>query len=151
MTEVRGLPAYLDNGQIVAVEDDVQNVIRDMRAISDRLHCWYDDRSSEFHIVEHCLDGEERLVFSTKELDQRVISRLRLADHWHGHETPRHVLGDNEDVLTVIDQYNEGLEAQARQQTAERVHDAGERFAWALDLCKDKSSVKGSIHVPRSV
>lgn len=151
MTQVLGLPAYLDKGKIVSVEDDVQNVIRDMKSISDRLYCWFDQVSEEFHIVEKCLDGEERLVFSTRELDQRVIQRLRYADHWHGEDQPNHVLGDSEDVLARIDAHNAGIEEENRLRTAERTRDAGERFAWALDLCKDKSSVNGSISVPRGI
>lgn len=151
MTQVLGVPTYFESGKLVSVEDDVQNVIRDMRAISDRLFCWYDDHTSEFHIVEHCLDGTDRLVFSTRSLDQRVIQRLRLADHWHGEDLPNHVLGDDEDVLARIDAHNDALEEENRLRTAEKVHDAGERLAWALDLCKDHHSVGGSISVPRSL
>jgi len=151
MTEVMGLPTYFDKGRMVHVEDDVQNVIRDMRAISDRLYCWFDESSSEFHICERCLDGTDRLVFSARELDQRVIHRLRQADHWHGHDSPRNVLGDSDDVVARIDKENAKLEEEIRERGRDQIRDAGERLVWALDLVHDRPSVGGSISVPKDI
>lgn len=149
--DVQGLPLYMDRGRVVNVEDDVLNVVREMKAISDRLYCWWDESADEFHICEHCLDGTDRLVFSVKELDARVIHRLRAADHWYGQDVPNGILPDDEDFVSQMDADNAKVEEQLREDMRGKVHEAGDRLAWALDNCRDRSSYKGSIHVPREV
>jgi hypothetical protein len=150
--EVHGIPTWLDRREgVVVVEDDVQSVIRGMREISDRLKCFYNPQTGGFDIVEACLDGTDRLVFSVAELDARILDRLRAADHWHGQDTPDHVLGDSEDFVARIDEYNEGVEQASRERFQEKMADVGERLAWALDNTNDQNSKGGHISVPRSV
>lgn len=136
---------------MVYVEDDVQNVIRDMKAISDRLYVWYDPHQELFIVGEHCVDGVDRLVFTTPTLDQRVVHRLRAADHWHGRDLPTHVLGDDEDFVAAIDRHNAGVEARDNERLLDKLYDAGERIAWAMDSCNDLNSPGGKISVPRDI
>jgi hypothetical protein len=136
---------------VVVVDDDVQNIVRDIRALSERLHVYYNPQSGGFDIVEHCLDGTERLVFSVDELDQRVVHRLHLADHWRGQETPDHVIGEDEDIIARIDAENEALERASREQARDKIRDAGERLAWALDAVRDHHSVGGHIRVSKDI
>ena len=149
--DVKGIPSYFDRGTFVTVDDDVLNVVRDLREISPRLNCWYDEHSDTFHVTEDCLDGVTRLVLTAKTLDQRVVNQVRSADHWHGNDRPRVILGEDEDVLSKVDAHNDALEAGWREETRGKIHDAGERIAWALDICSDRSSVGGSILVPKGV
>ncbi len=150
--EVHAVRTWVDNRHgVVAVEDDVQNVVRDIKAISERLHVYFNPQTGGFDIVETCLDRTDRLVFSVQELDQRVVHRLRSADHWHGNEVPTHVLGDDEDVLARIDADNEALERARDELAREKIRDAGERLAWALDNTRDQHSVGGQIRVPKDI
>lgn len=148
--KVMGLPAYAQGGRMVRVDDDVQNVIRDIRELTDRVDVYWNEQTQQFDLVEHCGDTD-RLVFSVAELDQRVVSRLREADHWHGRDVPLHVLGDGEDFVAKIDASNDALEAGLRKEALDQVADAGERIAWALDITRDQNSKGGQILVPRDI
>ena len=110
--QVRGIPSWFDQHEgVVVVEDDVQSVVRAIREYSDRLMVFYNPQSSGFDIVERCLDGTDRLVFSVGELDMRVLDRLHQADHWHGQDVPNHVLGEGEDFVAKVDAWNEEHQA----------------------------------------
>lgn len=67
-----GAKAYL-------VESDVYGICEQIAEISPRLHVFLltDDAKYAYAITEHCEDNVERLVFKVKELDGRVIKRLR--------------------------------------------------------------------------
>lgn len=150
--EVHGLPAYVERGRMVQVEDDVQNVIRDIRELAgDRVSVYWNWQTNRFDLVEHCLDHTDRLIFSVAELDQRVVQRLREADHWHGRDTPDHVLGDGEDFVAQVDRENDARQAAIDAEAMEKIQDAGERLAWALDICVDQNSKGGQILVPRDI
>lgn len=150
--EVHSVRTWLDSRQgVVVVEDDVQSVVRGVKEISDRLHVYFNPQSEGFDIVESCLDGTDRLVFSVPELDARVLHRLRGADHWHGNEVPTHVLGDDEDFIARADEQEAQAEAEQKEKTADKTREAGLRLAWALDAVRDHHSVGGSIRVPKDL
>lgn len=151
--EVSAVKTWFDvrKGAVVEVEDDVQNVIRDIKAIDDRLHVYWNEQAEYFDIVERCLDGRERLVFSVPLLDQRVPDRLRGADHWAGHETPNNfILPDDQDFVAQMEESNQELEKAQKDKFDGDMEYAAEALAWSLDICKDRSSVGGSILVPRN-
>jgi hypothetical protein len=150
--ELPAIKTWVDfnHGGVVSLEDDVLGVVRRVKAIDDRLHVFYNEQSGEFDIVEHCLDGVQRLVFSVGTLDQRVVNRLLLADHWKD-GNPDHVIGDEDDILVRMDRENEELEAAWNEERMEKIRDAGERIAWALDLPLKGNVGKGeSIYIKRS-
>lgn len=151
--EVHAVSTWADRSRrsVVVVEDDVQNVVRDIKSIDSRLAVYYNEQVDGFDIVERCLDGVERLVFSAKALDQRVVDRLRGADHWHGRTDNNHILGDDEDYAAQVDAHNEKMEQLGDAEFQDQIAYAGEAIAWALDICRDRSSVGGSILVPRSI
>jgi hypothetical protein len=128
------------------VQDDVLDVVRRIKAISPRLVVYYNEQTDGFDIVESCLDGADRLVFSVGALDQRVIDRLLRADHWGGNDVPTHVRPDSEDFVVEIDRDNEALEASLTREKLDRISEAGERLAWALDL-----PLKGSVGKGKSL
>ena len=146
---VRSLPTWVERGNVVRVDDHVTNVIRDIQAISDRIEVYWNDVGEEFDLVEHCLDGNWRLIFSVPELNGRVVERLRRADHWRGNDVPTHRLGEDEDYVAQMDRHNEEMERKRSEETAEKVRYAGEEIAWALDVVNDRPSVGGSISVPK--
>lgn len=143
--EVRGVKTWFDKGTVVELDDDVQNIVQQIKAISDRLHVFWNHQSQQFDIVESCLDNTDRLVFSVPELDGRVVGRLIGADHWGGSDVPSIILPDHLDFASVIDRENAALEATKNEAAADRVHDAGERLHWALDLGPGQNSAGGKI------
>ena len=147
--EVRPIPLWVEKGQMVEVDNHVTAVLRDIREISPRIHVFYNEQSDEFDLVEDCEDNTQRLIFSVPELDARVVSRLKDADHWYGQESPTHVLSEDEDFLAKIDADNEALEEEKREVDRERIRDVGERLAWAGE--QDGRGVNAQIHVPRSL
>jgi hypothetical protein len=150
--ELHAVPSWFDSqkGTVVELEDDVQNVVRQVKEIDPRLHVFYNEQTDGFDIVEHCLDGAQRLVFSVRELDARVISRLHEGDTWLG-GNPDHVLPDNEDFLTRMEREQEEV-FDAQQATAlEKVADAGERLAWALGDGKWGPGYQQSILVKKDI
>jgi len=150
--EVHAVKTWFDRRQgVVIVEDDVQNVVRDLKAVDDRIVVYHNPQTGHFDIIERCLDHTERLVFSVAQLDQRAVDRLRGADHWHGRSDNAHVLGDDEDFVAQVDAHNEEMEALRSAAAADQIAYAGEALAWALDICSDRSSVGGSILVPKSI
>jgi len=148
--EVHSVRSWYDQHHgVVVVEDDVQNVVRDIKAISPRIHVYSNPQTSGFDLVESCLDGTDRLVFSVQQLDQRVVDRLRSADHWHGQDVPNHVLGEDEDVTARVDAHNREMEELQKEKFRDQLYDAGERLAWALDI--GGPSVRSSILVPKDI
>lgn len=150
--EVRGVKTWIDSHHgVVELEDDVLNVVRDIKQLDPRLHVFWNPQSEAFDIVEYCLDHEQRLVFSVKELDPRVLPRLRGADHWGGNQTPEHyITPDDEDFVALMDADNEALAAAHTQASRQKLQDAGERLAWALDIGAGLS-YKSSISVKEDI
>jgi hypothetical protein len=129
---------------VVEIDDDVQSIVSQVKVIGEgRIHVFYNEQTGNYDLVEHCLDGVQRLIFSVRELDGRVIHRLRAADHWLD-GNPEHVLDDEHDFAAKVDNFNEMLEARIHELQMDEVRDAGERL---------HSALKGrtSILVPRSI
>lgn len=133
--ELYALKTWYDRHHgIVEVEEDVLNIVQQIKAIDSRIHVFYNEQTEKYDLVEHCLDGVQRLVFSVRELDARVIRRLHEADHWGGNATPdRYIRPDEEDFASIMDRDNKQLERELEERTRDRLGDAGERLAWALD------------------
>lgn len=83
MTRIPALKSFYDNrlGGLVELDDDVLGVVSQVREITDgRVTVELDEHTGYFHLVEHCEDGADRLVFSVQQLDGRVVQRLIKAD-----------------------------------------------------------------------
>jgi len=132
--ELHAIKTWYDQRMgVVVVQDDVLGIVHQIREIDPRIHVFYNEQSSQFDLVEHCLDGVQRLIFSVPELDARVISRLREGDSWLG-ETPQYVVPDEDDFLAKVEADQEKIQADQDEESMEKIRDAGERLAWALDV-----------------
>lgn len=84
MTDVKKRLVQMQEG--VLVEEDVLKIVDKIRAYDDNLRVRYIDpklaewRDAPYAIFEVCPDGNERLVFSVWELDERILERLYAAD-----------------------------------------------------------------------
>jgi hypothetical protein len=153
--EIHAVKTWYDQrAGIISVEDDVLNIVRQVREIDPRIHVFFNEQSGEFDLVEHCIDGVQRLIFSTRDLDARVISRLREGDSWLD-GNPEHPVEDEDDFLSKIEADQERIQGEIQEQSLEKVRDAGERLAWALDIAgvgyHDSIHVKKDIHELRRV
>jgi hypothetical protein len=149
--EVHAVRTWFDQKHgVVLVEDDVASIVREIREIDPRIHVFWNEQTQRFDLVESCLDGTDRLIFSTSELDARVPQRLRMGDSWLG-GNPSHVVPDDEDFLAAMEAEQEREQAGVMERLMDRVHDAGERFAWALGDGKFGPGYHQSIRVKRDV
>ena len=148
--EIRAVKSWIERGHLVEVDDDVLGGVGRIRALDDRLHVYYNEQGDEFDIVETCLDGTDRLVFSSPSLDERIIQRLIRADHWHGNEVPTHILSDEEDAFTQQERDNDALEEERQEREVRLpVKKFVERFAWAMEW--DGKGMKAQILVPKDI
>lgn len=145
------LPSWVERGQMVHVTDHVTNVVRDIKSYSDRIDVYWNEQSEEFDLVERCLDGSQRLIFSVTELDDRVMPRLRRADHWYGQDRPTHIRPDGEDFVAETDAYNDRMQREQDEAGMDKIRAAGEELAWSLDIVVDQPSVGGSILVSKDL
>lgn len=63
-----------------SVESDLYSICERVKEISESLHIVLlkgDPRGMNFAIMERCEDGVARLIYKVKELDARVLERLR--------------------------------------------------------------------------
>lgn len=68
-----------DTATAALVESDMYNICERVKEISSNIHIWLltDDAQYAYAVTEHCEDGVERLIFKIKELDARVLTRLK--------------------------------------------------------------------------
>jgi len=148
--EIHAVSTWIDQHHgVVRVEDDVANVVRDIHEISPRIHVYYNEQTGNFDLVESCLDHTDRLIFSVVHLDARVVDRLRTADQWRGREDPAHLLGEDEDFLTLMDDQNTAADAARDEREKDQIRDVGERLAWALE--EDGRGTHAQISVPKEL
>lgn len=150
MRRLGTLKTTYENGGLQTVDDDVLNIVRRIRDISDRVTVYWNDQKGCFTLTETSLDGStERLVFEVAELDERVLTRLRGADHWQGNETPEHVRPDEEDYVSELDRAQAAIDAaidvRAREEREEILHEV----ASYADL--DGKGTRATILVPRGI
>jgi hypothetical protein len=136
---------------VINLDGDVLGIVQRVKEIDPRLSIYYNEQTDGYDLVESCLDGTDRLVFSVDELDQRLVDRLLKAAHWVG-DTPDHrdeFRPDDKDFASEMDKANEALLAAKDEESMEKVREAGERLAWALE--EDGQGVRASILVPKDV
>ena len=148
MKRIGTLKHTYEQGHVQTVEDDVLNVVRKIRQISPRITVYWNDYLGVFTLTETSLGGdEERLIFNTPSLDERVIDRLLQADQWRGREDPSHVLPEGEDFVSVVDADQQRIDAEKDAATRERAAELNEALDAYLEL--DGRGVRASVRVPR--
>lgn len=65
------------------VDGDLFDIAKRLRELSDQLYIveMSEQDDCAYAVMEHCADGVERLVFKVRELDARVIDRVREIMH----------------------------------------------------------------------
>lgn len=145
--ELHAIKSWYDQHHgLVELTDDVLGVVKQVKALGEgRLSVFYNAQSDGYDIVERCLDHTDRLVFSVKELDARVVERLHLADHWGASTPDRSDLKSGHDFADEIEELNEAMMSLKDEASRDKLGDAGERLAWAFDI---GVGINASILVP---
>lgn len=69
-----------ERGGFVTLTDDVLGIVSQIKKLyGDRVTVELDEQQGAFHLVGH-ENGEDYLIFTTSELDQRALDRLLQAD-----------------------------------------------------------------------
>src|SRR5215471_7199231 len=124
--ELYAMKSWYDNREgFVELEDDVLSIVRQVRELyGHAIKICLEPTTGQYVFSENCEDGTERLIFMTDELDARCLERLLRADS---------------QLRGYVDPYDEHereqdqIWADQHEASMERVHDAGERLAWALE------------------
>jgi hypothetical protein len=111
----------IDLGRGVRVEQDVLGIVEEIRRRFPVLDVQFLDpgrfeeiTDAPYRIIEHCADGFDRVVFSTWQLDKRVLDRIHDADTLRGN------------ILDRIDANNSHLRAGEKQRFQERLAEAAD-------------------------
>lgn len=118
--------SYLDAnaGRLVTQGPDVLDIKSEIEARwGDVISCFFDTHDEEWVLVEHCSDGVDRHVLSTKKLGQWVIDKLHKIDQ------AAHVQGDLNHKYELED---EQRERELDHQVYEEYGEAHERLLSAL-------------------
>jgi hypothetical protein len=128
-------------GRMVAIDDDVVNVARDLRDIDPRFRLFYNEDEHVF-VVELHEEGVEHLVGVYRELDQRIVARAR-----------RFTRPDF-DLAAEIENSESEAAAANDARRAEQLGDASQRLHHALrtDLGRHEfgQTLKSRAFIPRA-
>src|SRR5262245_14591776 len=123
--ELHAVRAWYDNRLgMVTLDDDVLSIVRQVRELyGQRVSVVLDEDLGVYHFVEHVNDHEQRLIFSTSELDARSLERLQRSDS-HGRTY--------EDPYDAAEREQDADRAAYDAQYGEKVKEVGEELAHAL-------------------
>lgn len=70
-----------NQGRLVTYEQDVLDIKAEIeRRWAGLLSAFFDNENEEWVIVEHCIDGTDRICFTTSMLSQATIDKINRAD-----------------------------------------------------------------------
>jgi hypothetical protein len=125
-------------GQRIVVDDDVQNVARDLRAIRGTLVLEFDPVEEIWIVYDRQTleDGSEQedLVTTSLTCDQRLVQRVR------------EVASPGYDLVAELDKVEARADRAQDEAFREQVGDAGEKLAWAL---RKDLGVQNRVAVPK--
>lgn len=124
------------DGRRVLIEDDVLDVAQQLKAIDESLSLHWNEQGSYFVVIHTDEKGTENLVLTARELDNRVIDRVR------------QIGSANYDFLAEVDRLDKQAERDADHRFSERTGEIGERLAHAV---RQDLQAKNKIILPRGV
>lgn len=129
----------LRDGRMIAVDDDVGGVAKDLRAIGRSLRLRYSESAEVFVVYEvhENNDGsvDEHLVTTAQECDQRLVARVR------------QIADEDYDYAGELDAIQKQKDRDQASHFHDQVGEIGERLAHAIR--KDLSLTPSFVHVNR--
>jgi hypothetical protein len=124
------------DGHMVAIDQDLLEIIRQVKELDPNLSIRWSVEGEYFGVYERNKMGKDELVFTTTELDQRVVERLRFISSKHY------------SYVEEIDKLDREFERDKDHKFAEEVGERGEHLAHAL---RKDLQAKNKIILPRGV
>jgi hypothetical protein len=126
--------SYVDAnpGRLVTFESDVLGYKAVIEGRWPQLKVLWDNENLEWVITEVDREGTESLVFATKILGEHTLERLGEADN------------SKSDPFADIESWNAKVEKEQERRNAERIHEVGEKLAWAIrkdEFCGPKPRI----------
>lgn len=114
MTQLRSIRTFYDDRhRLMTLDDDVLGIVSQVRDLFDgKITVHLDDTTGDYYFVEHSDDHTEKLIFSTPQLDGRVIDRLQQADsRARGYRDPYEIQEREQDAAqqAIDDEFKEQL------------------------------------------
>ena len=132
---------YTAREGLVTLTDDVLSIVSQVRELyGDKIKICLEPTQGKFIFSEVCGDGTERLIFIADKLDARCIERLLTADSQ---------LRGYEDAYDKAEREQDEAMAARDELQLERIKDAGERLAWAME--EDGRGTHAQILVTKNV
>lgn len=123
------------DGGLITIDEDVGGVAAQLREIDPKLKLAWNDKGEFFYVAED--DGrEERLVFTARECDGRIVERAR------------QIASESYDLTAEMDRIDKAAEKRIDDRFHERLGEAGEKAAYAL---REDLQAKHRVVVPRDV
>lgn len=144
MTQLRSIRTFYDDRhRLVTLDNDVLGIVSQVRDLFDsKITVHLDDVSGDYYFVEHCEDGTDRLIFSTPELDGRVIERLLQGDsRSRGYRDPYEIQEREQDAA----------QAAIDEEFKEQLREHGEELAFALKKEGLAPRLPLKVAIPRGV
>jgi hypothetical protein len=122
-------------GNYITIENDVCDIARRLKEVNDSLTLRYNEQGCFFAVIQVLENGDENLVTTAQEADERLVQRVRRVTH------PSYDYGAE---LERQDAENDRVK---NQQFNEKVGEVSERLAHAVreDLRK---GLPGPVYVP---
>jgi hypothetical protein len=108
------------NGQLVTIEEDVLNIAQQLREIDPCLSLHWNEGRGVFVVLETLENGDEKLVTVVKEVDQRLVERIRK------------IASADYDYVKELDMIDAAHDRKIEHDFSEKVGEAGERMYHAL-------------------
>lgn len=126
--------SYVDvnPGRLITFHEDVLGYKSVIEARWPELKVMWDIESMEWVITQVDREGTESLVFATKILGEHTLERLGDADN------------SKSDPFKAVEDWNAKMEAAQEARNADRIHEVGEKLAWAIrkdEFCGPKPRI----------
>lgn len=142
-------PASLDQivrgrgGNLIVIENDVNNVATDIRAIHPDLFLRYNDQGGYFVVLQDMGPNHRPHVVTTaQECDQRLVRRVQ--------GIVQGTINGTYDYGAEIDKHHSEIDRINNAQFDENVGEVSEKLAWAIreDLRKSRP---GPVYIPPDI
>ena len=123
------------DGRRVTITEDVGDVARRLHDISPKLILQWNEYGKYFVVIERAENGDERLVFTAQECDDRIVKRAE------------QITSPSYDFLAEVEQMDRQAEKEKDHKFSEQVGEVAEHMAHALrkDLNPGKAVVTKDI------
>jgi hypothetical protein len=124
------------DGRKILIEEDVLNIAARLQRVSPALSLHWSESGGHFLVVETSATGDERMVLTVQQLDERILQRVEEIAH------------PSYSYVAELDRLDDTAEAEKDHRFREQTGEVGERLAHAL---RQDLQDKHRVFLPRGV